>query len=213
MGIGKIRHWTPRYIYNRLAVIIYLIRRPDTPWLTQTSIAMLESWLRPTDRGLEWGSGRSTAWFAARTAHLRSIEHDPQWAKKVENVLRQRRINERVDYRCEEDGSEERPDSRYVLAAADIPVESIDYCLVDGVSREHCILMCLEKIKPGGLLILDNANWYLPHVKNPKLPGSRQSGESIASENWEKFAQNVENWRCMWTTNGVVATALWVKPL
>lgn len=81
------RHWTPRYIWNRLALMADERRHPDAPWLTRTMVEILETWLRPGDVGLEFGSGRSTIWFARRVGHLTSVEHHPGWYAKVKQNL------------------------------------------------------------------------------------------------------------------------------
>ena len=73
------RHLTPRYIWNRTALIVYERANPGQPWLTPDMIKILDSWLCPADVGLEFGSGRSTSWFAARVKHLTSVEHNPEW--------------------------------------------------------------------------------------------------------------------------------------
>ena len=50
-------------------------------------IAVLDSWLCAGDTGLEFGSGRSTRWFAARVGALTSIEHDAAWHARVASSL------------------------------------------------------------------------------------------------------------------------------
>ena len=86
------RHWTPRYILNRLHLFLIEKRHPDWPWLTAASIQILSSWLRPTDIGFEWGSGRSTLWFARRIRKLISVEHDPKWYDKISHVLKEENV-------------------------------------------------------------------------------------------------------------------------
>src|SRR4051812_3857706 len=72
-------HWTPRYALNRALSAWFYFRHPEAPWLTPQSIALLDAWLKPSHRGIEWGAGRSTVWVGRRVAHLLSIECDPQW--------------------------------------------------------------------------------------------------------------------------------------
>ena len=62
----KIGHWTPRYVVNRVAWFVYERRNMDKPWLTPRAVELLSELILPTDTGIEWGSGRSTAWFAKR---------------------------------------------------------------------------------------------------------------------------------------------------
>ena len=60
---------------------------PERPWLTRESIGILDRLLRPEDIGIEFGSGRSTAWFAQRVKRLRSVEHNPVWHARVARQL------------------------------------------------------------------------------------------------------------------------------
>jgi len=79
----KYKHWTPRYIAARMNEMLYQKRYPDHPWLTQMAVKILESWLKPNDVGAEFGSGRSTVWFAKRVPSLISVENDPNWYNRV----------------------------------------------------------------------------------------------------------------------------------
>ncbi len=190
----------------------YQRRNPESPWLTQAIISILESWLRPEDIGLEWGSGRSTAWFAKRVSHLTSVEHDPRWANIVTNKLRAASLETRVSYHLCPDGANEEPTSEYVMLIEQFDDQCFDFCLIDGVVRDRCALLAVPKIRPGGILILDNVNWYIPRDPKSRAPNSRGVGGDFASERWETFTGCVKNWRCVWTTNGIWDTAFWVRP-
>ena len=172
-------------------------------------VEILDGWLLPTDVGMEFGSGRSTAWFARRLGHLTSIEHDPVWFEIVRKKLADAGL--RVDYRLEVDGSTERPDSAYVRVARSAAPASLDFALVDGAARDHCALALVDKLRPGGILVVDNVNWFLPH-ETTTSPASRRPHEACATDEWKRFLCEVEGWRHVWTTNGVWDTALWVKP-
>ena len=50
---------------------------PDRPWRTFDAVARLDGLIRSDWRMVEFGSGKSTLWFAERVASLHSIEHDP----------------------------------------------------------------------------------------------------------------------------------------
>jgi predicted O-methyltransferase YrrM len=205
------QHWTPRYLINRLSLQAYERKHPDSPWLTHSMIETLETWLRPSDIGLEFGSGRSTLWFAKRVGHLISVEHHPQWYAKVKQQLHHTGLADRVDYRLLEDGKTDSETSEYVKVAREIQPHSLDFCLIDGVARDHCTLASLDKIKPGGILIIDNVNNYWPRESKSFAPGSRNSKDGFASEKWQQCAEIVSDWRCIWTSNGIWDTALWVK--
>jgi predicted O-methyltransferase YrrM len=62
-------------------------RHPDSPWLTSEAVVFLERSLEPDRVGFEWGSGRSTVWFARWVRRLISVEHDPLWYEQVRKRL------------------------------------------------------------------------------------------------------------------------------
>ena len=197
-------HWKPRYIVNRIQLLIHERTHPDSPWLSQAMIEILGSWLQPQHQGLEWGSGRSTLWFAQRVNHLISIEHDESWYRRINSQLKETKLGN-VDYRlC-------RNPREYVSCVEQLPREQLDFVLIDGIAatRDRCALAAVPILKVGGILIIDNCNWYLPN--DSRAPDSRRAGQGAASHDWELFLQRVCTWRRIWTTNGVTDTALWVK--
>ena len=88
----SLKHWTPRYIYNRVVYAVYTRMHPEHPWLTAASIQFLDSWLRHSDIGFEWGCGRSTLWFSKRVAHLTSVEHNEDWFNRTKDALATNKI-------------------------------------------------------------------------------------------------------------------------
>ncbi len=203
MLLRSFRHWTPSYILNRLNLIGYQRRHPDAPWLDKSMIAVLQSWLRPQDRGLEWGSGRSTIWFARRVASLTSIEHDPVWYVRVSEQLKLHGLCNVQIQLCQDE-------TEYWSIAQRLPISSVDFCLVDGILRDRCALTAVPLIKAGGILVVDNCNWYIPN--NSRAPFSRRFQDGPFSEEWVQFLSQVKSWRSIWTSNGVFDACLWVKP-
>ncbi|MCF6354597.1 MAG: hypothetical protein L3J26_05755 [Candidatus Polarisedimenticolaceae bacterium] len=210
-GIQKMRsfhHLTPRYVWNRFALMAYERANPELPWLTRDMINILGEWLCSTDVGLEFGSGRSTSWFAKRVRHLTSVENNPEWFEIVQNQIQ----DLPVEYFLHQDGTDNVGNSEYVAVAQKLPFASLDFCLIDGMARDHCALACLDKIKPGGILIIDNVERYIPREHKTFSPNSRSISDGYASEIWEQVGKELQKWRCIWTTNGVTDTAFWVKP-
>lgn len=206
------QHWTPRYLIDRLAEKLYRRQHPDLPWLTPRANRFLETEIKSTDVGLEFGSGRSTLWFAGRVAHLTSVEHNPLWHERVSEWIKTSGITN-VDYYLREreavDG-EDLPESSYVHVAHGLEEGSLDFVLVDGIYRGSCVLAVLQKIKQGGMLIIDNANLYLP--SNSRAPNSLKMGSSPSNEYWGVFLQKTANWQVNWSGNGVSDTAIFLKP-
>jgi hypothetical protein len=55
-------------------------------------IAMIKSYLQPSQAMLEWGAGGSTLCYPLFVRAYFSIEHDPQWFQLVANELQRRRL-------------------------------------------------------------------------------------------------------------------------
>jgi predicted O-methyltransferase YrrM len=206
------RHWTSAYIRDRLTLAVREYRRPNDPWLTAPAVELLSSWLRPSDVGLELGSGRSTLWFAARVAHLISVEHDEAWFRRISGQLHERGLATRTDYRLCTDGKNGDPASSYVGVVSSLDAESLDFVLIDGVARDHCALAALDKLKPGALLVIDNINWFYARPEPSRAPNSRSLADGFESAEWARLSAKLDAWRVIWTTDGVCDTALWVKP-
>ena len=207
-----IRHLTPRYAYNRLRWKTFHWRHPDVPYLNQEIIAILDALLRPDDAGLEWGAGASTAWFAARCGRLVSVEHDAGWAGRVRRSLERQGLADKVDLRLCEWSRDAGMPAAYMDIAREIADCSLDFVLVDGRKRDICALLALSKVKPGGLLVVDDVHRYLPRERPSPAPHARGPKDGCTSAKWGQFKGVVDDWRCIWRTDGVSDTALWIKP-
>lgn len=207
----RMRHRTPRYVYARSRLLRYEHSHPAAPWLTPEAIRMLDSMLMPSDHGLEFGSGRSTIWFAQRVCHLTSVEHDTDWYAVVADRLKERELGN-VDYVLVplDQAAELGDGSEYARTALVFAVSSLDFVLIDGAYRDHTARYALSRIRPGGMLIIDNVNRYLP--SNSRSPNSRTPRLGTDGKVWEEVARDLARWRCIWTSSGVSDTAIYVKP-
>ena len=199
----KISHWTPRYIYNRIVLALYEKQHPDSPWLTSSAVSILSTYLKNSDIGLEWGSGRSTVWFAARIKHLVSVEDNQEWYQRVKEKLDYLKLNN-TKYLLATDRES------YIGAADQFQENSLDFVLVDGRDyRSTCAVKAVSKVRAGGIIVVDNANWFLPSSSHS--PNSRTYETGPASDEWQHFLELVNDWRRIWTSNGVSDTALFIK--
>ena len=205
------KHWTPRYMRNRIVEKLYRRNNPGLPWLTPVANEILSTYLKAEDKGIEFGSGRSTLWFARRVKYLISVEHNSQWAEKVQEMLKAEDLSN-VDYFLKPaDPNIETSGVDYVAAAAEAEDASLDFALIDGVFRDGCALAVLDKIKPGGVIVIDNVNIYLPG--KTFSPNSRTFQQGPKTPGWGEYLQKVAGWRFIWTSNGVSDTAFYFKPL
>ncbi len=156
----------PAYVSRRIAYKIYELTHPDEPWIAQGAIHFCDKYLTKEQTGLEWGSGRSTAWFGTRLKSLLSIEYDSVWHSTVAASLEKKGLkNVECRYVPVEHNLNEPTLPHYDQIPAYVSVveefkdNSLDFVVVDGHYRQACVLVALKKIKPKGLLLVDNSNW------------------------------------------------------
>lgn len=194
----KGRYLTPRYLLNWGKVKVYEKMHPDMPWLTERANALLAEMLKPEHLGFEWGSGRSTIWFGKRIKHLISIEDSSVWYERVVRMIKEAGL-----YNIE---LKHLTGEKYYTAINDFPDGSFDFILVDGTWRGICAMSAINKVKPGGLLVLDNAHWFIP--LKTRTPDAVKA--PLAKE-WDDFLDKVKDWHFIWTTNGLNDTCFWIR--
>ena len=217
------KHWTPAYLFNRLRQRLYQRTHPDLPWLTPEAVRILSEVLRSTDVGLEFGSGRSTLWFAQRVAFLTTVEHNPEWHRRVSVQARRMGLTNLACLLIPREhpaagplpcplpeGAGRASDPMYARAAERFADGSLDFILVDGIFRDVCANAALGKLSCGGLFILDDAHRYLP--SESRSPYARSLEEGPASPAWAQFLDAVHAWHFQWTSNGVSDTVIFYKP-
>ncbi|WP_129633308.1 hypothetical protein [Candidatus Oscillochloris fontis] len=158
--------------------------RSPRPWLVFDAIAYLNRLDLTNWRIFEYGSGSSTLYWLQRGATLISVEHDRAWYQMVRAHLP---AHARIEYRLvppeplmpaladpdpsdphayisshyPQDGSSYQRYATQIDACADA---SLDLVLIDGRARPACLMHAAPKVRPGGMLILDNSDRprYLP---------------------------------------------------
>jgi hypothetical protein len=164
----NVRYWLshPLKFGRRIWHFFYEKAHPHEPFLAPAAIRFLDAALPREGIGLEWGSGRSTQWFARRLRQLVVVEHDSNWYEDVSAQLGGAAIRN-VDYRLIplEHPSEAPtkplydPMPLYASFVQEFPDAHFDFIEVDGHYRQACVVEALAKVKPGGLLLVDDTNW------------------------------------------------------
>lgn len=209
------RTFRPKYLTFRSLAAAFEKRHPETPWLTESAVRLLEYWIRPSDIGFEWGSGRSTVWFAGRCAHLTSVDHSQEWYERVGHMIADAELGGRVTqllFPCSASGCEQEEGRAYTDSILSIEDGTLDFVLVDGVMRATCFVNALKKLKHGGLLILDNSDRYLPNSSLGAPSTEVFARCDHAGDEWRRASGRVADWRCILTTNRVTETRMWIKP-
>lgn len=150
---------------------------PDYPWITYSARKELDKIVRPSHICFEWGSGGSTLYFSQRAKSLVSVEHDPVWYKKVASELKSRQVANcdyhfvppenfylgalfnRIEggYKSTDKGLAKKIFYQYCRQISYFGNNYFDLVFVDGRARVSCLILCVNKIKPGGWLIFDNS--------------------------------------------------------
>lgn len=197
-----LKHWSFKYFIDKLKLIIYQRRNPNTPWFTKDAINFLSSNLGKTDVGLEYGSGRSTVWIGQRVGKLTSVEHDKKWYELVkEKLVKNKHKNVELFLR--------KTKQDYIKVADKFEKDSLGFIIVDGVWRADCANYSITKLKAGGIIVIDNSERYIPSDSNsPESIGQNKA----PSREWMKFKKTIKNWHCVLTSNGVWDTAIYIKP-
>ena len=188
----------PRLIIPRLRYWFWEVLNPGVPWLSAGAVTYCNTVLAKSMRVLEFGSGRSTTWFARRVGHITSIEHSVEWYRKVRADIDQNHLAN-VDYRLipldhhesEPEHEEYHPLPSYVGILKSFEDDSLDLVVVDGHYRTACIRACWAKLRAGGLLLVDDINWWGGPERIPVPSG------------WLLVHQS---------GNGFKRTAVWQKP-
>ena len=197
--------WSPTYFRDRFLSVLYQQLHPRAPWLNRHANRRILPILTPTHHILEFGGGRSTRYFARHCAHVTTIEHDPDWHQQIKTWLQKDQTYPKVDLRLV-------PPPHYAHAADDTPEAHFDLVLIDGRHRAHCTQQALPKLKPNGLLIIDNINRHIP-CQSPG-PGTLQTWDDANPEHqlWQNLQHRLSNWPQTWTSDGVTDTLLLTKP-
>lgn len=130
-----VRYWLarPHLIWARLLYWVWESINPTKPWLCPGTVAYCEAILSKSMRVLEFGSGRSTTWFARKVGQLTSVEHSEAWFRRVRTEIVRSGVDN-IDYRLvpldhpeqEPEREQYHPLPSYVAQLRGFPDESFD---------------------------------------------------------------------------------------
>lgn len=111
------------------------------PWYTYPATAYLAQ-LDWRDRAVfEYGSGNSTIWWSGRAKSVAAVESDPAWFDKISARVSGVRLSQ--------------SEREYIEGC-----RPADVIIIDGDHRRACAEFARPLLRPGGLMILDNADWH-----------------------------------------------------
>lgn len=166
--LGTILKYYPKYMSSNLDYGRSPLKL-GIPWITFEATAYLGRFLQPHMKVFEFGSGGSTKFFSTRVAEVHSVEHDEKWYDWVKKELKDiTTLNLRLVKGIEPSGDS-------VMTVFDEDIDPLDYgdyastilsysdkyfdlILIDGKARNACVRNSLKKLKPGGILVVDNSH-------------------------------------------------------
>jgi hypothetical protein len=120
------------------------------PWWNFQARQFMDSRVSPGSRVFEWGGGASTLWLMDRGCQVRTIEHDRGWYEPLSQ-----HVSDAVDLQLRETDGQDL--AAYIGAIDEEADDSLDLVIVDGLyGRTSCVLAARAKVKPGGMLMLDD---------------------------------------------------------
>lgn len=193
------KHWNIRYIFNRLKNYIYFSFNKSVPWLSKKANNFLDINLNSEMNCLEFGSGSSSVWISKRVKHLTSIEHNLDWYNKIKTSSKNLKNFELLFINNE---------SYHNYIDSNLNDNSIDFCLVDGLYRDIISIKIINKISPGGIILIDDIERYLPSIDTYS-----PSKNCFHNDNWKLFEDLTANWHKLYFSDGITDQVILTKPL
>jgi hypothetical protein len=119
------------------------------PWFTYPATEYLTQFDLSDKTVFEYGAGNSTLFWSARARRVVSVEDNEAWYQKLCG-----RIGTNVEITLASEKSD------YIGHIAEVG-NCFDIITIDGNYRDQCAQVAVKYLRPGGLIILDNADWWL----------------------------------------------------
>lgn len=144
---------------------------PDLPWISYDAQKIIGAKLTRASRVLEFGSGMSTAWWAARAGEVIAIEASAEWREIVLKRFSSMGIDN-AQLRLAPTRSE------YLELPSALRGDGFDLIMVDGEYRADCIEIARNCLRPGGMVYLDNSD-VEPDAKKNLTQLAKERGATI----------------------------------
>jgi len=149
----------------------------ELPWFSFGAIRELDRRITARHRVFEFGSGGSTFFFARRAASIVTIESDPGWHERVQQLVRARSL-QNVSCVLHPLGDDNAADYRNNPFFREVLTAQWDVVVIDsfcghgiggphGGLRPYAFELALPQVAPGGLLVLDDS-WMFPELLAPR---------------------------------------------
>jgi len=123
------------------------------PWFTHPMLEVMKTWNLREKRVLEFGGGRSTAWWRSKAKWVTTIEANHEWAYSIASECNRRNLHNGRVYHVGINEGDSQHKKLYTEAGKDLG--PYDIVVVDGILRLECIEYALCLPRPL-TLIVDN---------------------------------------------------------
>lgn len=172
-------------ILSKLFHKYYFFVYKKRPWINKKAFERLKEILNYESIIAEFGSGKSTLFFASICRRVYSIETSMEWYNMLKNKLGAR-SNVYLAIYAETDHNDGRSYSMFLEGLCN---EDLDLLFIDGKYRNYCIENQWKRIKVGGYLVIDD---YHRYFKFQSKYGTILSRETVHEdyENCEKILKD-----------------------
>jgi hypothetical protein len=146
--------WRSNYLENIGWLNSFNSKRPvdvvgqPIPWYTYPAIEYIRQLDFSEKDVFEFGCGNSTLFWSKVARKIVSVEHQKEW-----HDIFIKKVKENVELKLS-------PDKESYIQSI-LNHGSFDVIIIDGIYRFQCAQVAISKLKPGGLVILDNSDWYV----------------------------------------------------
>jgi hypothetical protein len=120
------------------------------PWFSYPAINFLNQYNLDGKKVFEWGSGNSSLYWASRCQCVVSVENNLRWYKKI--VEKTKKIKKlKVVY---------AKNKTEYLTSIQKGKSKFDIIVIDGYYRKEAAQLSADRVKSGGMIILDNSDWH-----------------------------------------------------
>ncbi len=155
MTTGWYKSATSQQVVNRLGMPV--------PWLTYSAQEFLSDRLGGSMRVLEYGAGNSSLWLAKKCFKVVSIEHDTEWATRIQNEapanleIVQISLPFTVEY--EKHAFSSLPQDNNYINPVELRQNKWDVVLIDGIFRNACCRTAVDRVSETGVIVVDNTDF------------------------------------------------------
>jgi len=149
MGLSGWLRLPAARIRNRLG------RIPERPWIVPAAVGWLGRRMRRDWSVLELGSGRSTLWLGRRAGSVLTFEDNEFWHQRAAELIAEQGL---ANVRLRRLPVEEFSATIGAMADETFDLVVVDFLESEDSDRVEAVRAARSKVRPGGLLLLDDSD-------------------------------------------------------